>query len=652
MERIARQNTFVRLLREHFWGIVLIVGLLIASNIAVKMWKARHPGAMSVIEAQAMDMTAMKPPKGAVPVATEVVGRSGFTAKVTYTGSVAPYTEQNIYPRVEGWLKDLHVYNGDKVSAGKLLAVIDSPDLQTRVAEASAGQSAAASEISVAQSGTARMQAERAAAQGEIETTKSELAGAEARFVAAKRGVTQAEKEIKSVRASLEYWRAQIKREENLLKSGAISLQEYQSEKAQAVAAEAEVENKEARLEEVRAMAQAAQAEVSAKRAMINVARQRVAAADAAVAASHREVAQKSAVARQSSAMVSTASTIDSYRYIKAPFAGLVTKRYIHPGVFVKPSDAILNLVQIDKVRFQANVADKDVARIQPGALVVARLPKDQTKAYYSVVTSVSPLADQSSRTATVEAIVDNPGHKLVPGDFVTMEIAVSNASEQLSVPTSAIVRRDGRDAVWIVKSEAQKGKMTYYCTMHPEVTSDKPGLCPKCNMKLEPKTSGGGKKAHLVFVTLGGGDGERTEIASGLNDGNEVIYRGHTYIKEGEAVFPTKWGEDGPREMPESPGMSGEMPGHGNHNGKQKNGSPETPQMDHSDMDHGNMPEMDRSAMPAIDHSKMNHSKKAAGKKIEKAQKTYICPMHPEIVSHKEGETCPECGMFLEEKK
>jgi len=27
-----------------------------------------------------------------------------------------------------------------------------------------------------------------------------------------------------------------------------------------------------------------------------------------------------------------------------------------------------------------------------------------------------------------------------------------------------------------------------YVCPMHPEVTSDAPGLCPKCNMKLEPK--------------------------------------------------------------------------------------------------------------------------------------------------------------------
>lgn len=33
--------------------------------------------------------------------------------------------------------------------------------------------------------------------------------------------------------------------------------------------------------------------------------------------------------------------------------------------------------------------------------------------------------------------------------------------------------------------TEAAKPKGKYYCTMHPDVTSDKPGTCSKCGMDL-----------------------------------------------------------------------------------------------------------------------------------------------------------------------
>ncbi len=48
--------------------------------------------------------------------------------------------------------------------------------------------------------------------------------------------------------------------------------------------------------------------------------------------------------------------------------------------------------------------------------------------------------------------------------------------------------------------TDTQKGKnaVTYTCPMHPEVTSDKPGKCPKCGMELVPKE---GKKDHKQMI-------------------------------------------------------------------------------------------------------------------------------------------------------
>lgn len=649
------RNLYIRLLKEHFWGILLLVVILVVSAVSVNAWKAKHPGAMTVLESQAMDMTVMKPPVGATPVATEVVHLGQFTAKVTYTGSVAPLQEQVIYPRVEGSLRNLNAYNGDTISQGQIIAVVDSPDLQTKVAEAAAGQAAALSEVPAAQADVARMAAERSASQGEIQAARSEVARANAMVSAAQRGVAQRQQDIKSAKANLEYWKAEIARQERLYKTGAVSLQELQSERSQATAAEAELESKQSMLEEAKANVEAAQADVSSKKTMVSVAQQKASAASASLASAGQMVRQKAAMARQAGAMVATASTIDQYRYVRAPFAGMLTKRYVSPGQFVTPSTAIASVVQMDKVRLQANVSDRDVDGIKPGAFVVAHFTKDPSLTINAMITSVSPQSDQSSRTAVVEAIVPNPGHKLVPGDAVTLDIAVSGNSTTISIPQSAVVQRDGMTMVWVARVEAPKGKMLYTCTMHPEVVSEKPGDCPKCNMRLVPKTSSGNKKAHLMMVTSGAGDGDRVQISGGLSDGDEIIYQGHTYLKEGDTIFPTKWGEDGPEAMPAAPGM-GDMPGMPGMKSGSSDNMDNMPGMDHGSGDMKGMPGMKQGSgsmdnMPGMDHSKMKLDAPKQGPKEAKGQKLYQCPMHPHEMSHNPKDKCKLCGMFIDKE-
>ena len=60
----------------------------------------------------------------------------------------------------------------------------------------------------------------------------------------------------------------------------------------------------------------------------------------------------------------------------QAPFAGIVTKRYLNSGVLVSPGTAILNIAQIDRVRLQANVAEQDLNQISVGAEVMAHTQK------------------------------------------------------------------------------------------------------------------------------------------------------------------------------------------------------------------------------------------------------------------------------------
>lgn len=619
---------------QHKWSLAMLIGLFLISSWAVKHF--RRPGQMSVIESQAMDMTAMKPPTGSVPVATEFVHRAPFSAKVRYTGSVAPFTEQTIYPRIEGWLTGLNVYSGDAVRAGQVLAVLNAPDVQNKLAEATYGHVAALQGVPIAQADLARMKSERNAAHGEIQAAGRDVQAAKARVTAAQTMLSQMQKDLKSAQASQNYWTAEIRRERNLLRNGAVSQKEFDSEQAQAIAAEAEVENKQAKIEEAQANIQAAQAELANKQSQVQIARDRASAADAALSAASSMVSQKAAEANMAGAARNTAATFNRYRVIKAPFAGVVTKRYLNSGVLVNPGMAVLNIAQIDQVRLQANVAERDLSQITIGTEVTAKTQKDG-RTIRAVVSSISPLADQTSRTATVEAIVPNPDHSLIPGDFVSMQIATEQSVDAITVPSSAIVQKDGRDAVWTTRCLVSKGKPIYYCTMHPEVVSDKPGLCPKCNMKFEKKQADTGKVAHLVYVTTGKTDGERTEIISGVNEGDEVIYAGQRYLREGDAVTPTKWGQDGPAELPTPGGASSmeNMPGMGDarkgRQGEREKGS--------------DMPGMDRKESGRTE----SHASHSSHTSHSPHQTLYTCPMHPEFVTSDPNALCPKCNMKVE---
>src|SRR5579884_2382412 len=95
-------------------------------------WAVRHyhrPGQLDVVAAQAMDMSAMRPPTGAAPVALASVRLGSLDSSVTYTGTVQAYNEQDISPRITGTLVSLPVYPGDRVRAGQLVAQLDTAEV-------------------------------------------------------------------------------------------------------------------------------------------------------------------------------------------------------------------------------------------------------------------------------------------------------------------------------------------------------------------------------------------------------------------------------------------------------------------------------------------------------------------------------------------
>jgi macrolide-specific efflux system membrane fusion protein len=436
-----------------------LLALLLVAGAGVWAYVANTRGGRS-----AMDMNVrVTSADTAFPVTLVTAERSPISGAVTYTGSVVPFNEEDIYPRVTGRIVEMPVYPGDQIRAGQVVARLDDVELTSRVREA---------------------QAMRATA----ESTKAQM---EAEVTAARQGIAQAEKELASAEAELTYARSVAARSEQLVAVGAISKQEYENDRSIAASLEAKRDAARARIELARAMETSATKKVEAVEST---------------------VAQAAATAR-------TAQIVRDYVTITAPSNGYVVKRLVAPGVLVQPGTPILKLTQIDRIRLQANVGEKDVASIRLGSPVTVTTtaggPPLTTR-----VTAVFPFVDVGARTAIVEALVDNAGRRFLPGQYVTMQFSTGERGDAVTVPRAAVARLGGKGTVWVVRDD-----------------------------RAEPRS-----------VTTGLENPERVEVTQGLAASEQVVARGHEALYAGARVADVARGKPAAApgdEHKNMPGMS-----------------------------------------------------------------------------------------------
>jgi multidrug efflux pump subunit AcrA (membrane-fusion protein) len=333
------------------------------------------------------------------PVVLTSVERQTIRGTATYTGSVVPFNEEDIYPRVTGRILEMSVYPGDRVEKGQVVARLDDVELTSKVREAEAM-------LATAQANRTQMEAE---------------------LSAARYGIAQMQKELAMAEAETGFQQTVAARDERLFTKGAISQQDAESSRSMAVSATAKVEAARAKVEQMRAM------EVSA--------RKKLEAMDAMVALGQ--------------AQLRTAQVVRGYVDIQAPSTGYVVKRLVAPGVLVQPGMPILKTTQVDKVRLQANVGERDLGAIKVGSAIMVSMASGGGP-LNTRVTAVFPYVDPGARTAVVESVVANPARQLIPGQYVQMQFTTGERKDAVTVPASAVTRLGGKATVWVLKGDDQ----------------------------------------------------------------------------------------------------------------------------------------------------------------------------------------------------
>lgn len=223
----------------------------------------------------------------------------------------------------------------------------------------------------------------------------------------------------------------------------------------------------------------AAQSQLLIARARVSEARAQVSQAEAAVERTDEELANAT---------------------IRAPIAGTVLTRDVEVG---SPVSSILNLGasaslvmtlgDIDQVFVRGKVDEADIGHVRLGMPARITTESFKEKVFQGRVTQISPIGVEKDNVTTfeVEVSIDNPGRELKANMTANAEIVLEERAETLVVPEAAVTYDAGKNA-------------------YVEVA--------------DPAADGGRRR---VKVTLGIGNGTKTEVTSGLSAGDRVVLPG-----------------------------------------------------------------------------------------------------------------------------
>ena len=135
---------------------------------------------------------------------------------------------------------------------------------------------------------------------------------------------------------------------------------------------------------------------------------------------------------------------------IRAPFAGVITRKSVTLGERITPGHVLFRLADIETVKLEVRIPAEDIHRLD--ARVVARVRvRGLGDEFAGRVTNIGPRADLETRSFPVEIFVANPpGRKLLPGMFASAAIPVGEYPDAVLIPRESVLFEDGEPTVFV----------------------------------------------------------------------------------------------------------------------------------------------------------------------------------------------------------
>lgn len=382
-----------------------------------------------------------------VDVTTEQAVIRPIPSYIEATGNLISDAQTDVAPSVGGKIVEVNFDLGSYVRKGDVLVRLDSRDAAIRLDQARA---------QVEQQRRAVQQAEAGVDQ----------AIASLRQTQARLGVRDGENfqiqnfsQVKTITAQLELAERELRRTERLLETGDVSRSSFDQRKSQRDALLGQ-------LDEARSNAAVAIRAISTAQAAVDAARTQVSSARAAVTTGETQIAQ------------GQKAVTDTVIY--SPIGGYVSEKTADVGEFVTPNtpnSKVATVVRTSTLRMRIDIPEAEIGKISTGQGVSLQTSAYPDRNFAGTVVRIAPALNQTARTLTVEAEIQNVDGLLKPGQFATVRVTQTKPEPAVMIPAKAVKAVGEINSVFVVKDGAAREQIVQLGLLENDMIQVKSGV-------------------------------------------------------------------------------------------------------------------------------------------------------------------------------
>jgi RND family efflux transporter MFP subunit len=194
-------------------------------------------------------------------------------------------------------------------------------------------------------------------------------------------------------------------------------------------------------------------------------------------------------------------SDLKNYQTVRAPFAGVITMRNVDAGALINEGNTLLfRIAQTGRLRTYVNLPQSEADSVRQGQQAALTIPDLPGRKFTGTVTRTAHALDPATRTLLTEVQLANSDGVLLPGMYAQVTLSVERSHPSLTIPGDTLVVRSNGPQVAVVRPDGA---------------------------------------VHFSPIQLGRDYGDRLEVLSGLEEGQQLAVNPSDAVREGVKVKP-----------------------------------------------------------------------------------------------------------------